>query len=223
MIRKISKDEQLLLNTLSINLPQENVFVSTQVTAAVGIAKKYLESVSRKYDTEDNMYLHALRVAVDVSEIAKKNSENGFFRYDLVIIALLHDVIEDADCPELQQELGVFRTLGKNTILDGINALSNDENKLAELGKAKYMSMKFTELSKNLDLFTVKLMDRIDNLACLALLDNGDKEQSLFISNYLLQTLVIYNNLCMQDFYVDNSIYKHYNEMVTMILSDFKY
>jgi (p)ppGpp synthase/HD superfamily hydrolase len=220
MIRSISKDEKLLRNTILSNLPTGNAFVGGQVELAIDIAKKYLTDVKRKYDTGDNMYLHALRVAVDVSDYAGKFGDN--YRYDLVIIALLHDVIEDVDSPELRQALTEFRT-GKNTVLEGILALTNDEEKLAELGKSKYMSVKFNDLSKNSDLFAIKLMDRIDNVASLKLLNTSEKEQELFVRSYLLETLVIYNNLCMNDFAVTNEAYKYYNELVTMIISDYKF
>ena len=164
MPNSISKDEQVLVNTIRINLPVGIPFVEQQVQTAINISKKYLEGVKRKYDTSDNMYLHSLRVAVGASEYANSISKNGFHRYDLVIIALLHDVIEDADSPELRQELNVFKTLGNNKILEGIEALTNNEKEIHKLGKSKYMNVKFNQLAQgNKDFMAVKLIDRLDN------------------------------------------------------------
>ena len=111
MIRTISKDEQALINTIEGNLPLGSPFITAQVTMALGLAKKYLSNQKRKYDIGDNIYLHSLRVAVDASKYALTISENNFYRYDLVVIALLHDIIEDADCAELRQDLNEFRTI----------------------------------------------------------------------------------------------------------------
>lgn len=224
MLRSISKDEQALINTINSNLPAANSYVVNLVTEARKIAKKYLSDKNRKYDTGDNIYLHSLRVAADASRYAVEVSEYPNYKFYLVIIALLHDVIEDADCPELRKELNLFRNDKGNPVLDGILALTNDEEKISEIGRSKYMSTKFNNLSTgDKDIMAIKLMDRIDNLACIQLLDNEDKEQALFIRSYLLESLVIYNNLCMNDYAVPNELFPYYNELVTMLLSDFAF
>lgn len=224
MIRKISKDEQLLINTISANLPPANEYIAKQITLARDIAKKYLEDKTRIYDKEDNIYLHSLRVAAEVAEFAKNTSDSPLsFKYDLVIIALLHDVIEDADSPELREELNAFRTLGGNRIVDGIISLSNDEEKIKEVGRSKYISMKFGELKKDNDLFTVKLIDRLDNLVCLSLLKMSDREQELFVNNYLLESLIVYNNLCMSNFYPNNNSVRYYQEFSNLLISEYKF
>lgn len=219
MIKKISKDEQALITTIYTNLPTDNFMVCEQVKTALGIAKKYLSGVARKYDVEDNMYIHALRVALDASVYAREISQPGFYRYDLVIIALLHDVIEDVDSSELRKELEAFRMPnGDNKILAGILALTNDDGKIAEIGKAKYMVSKFSQLSKGAkEIFAIKLMDRIDNLTCLSLLDRSDNEQDLFSSYYLVSTQIILNELSMADYVVPNDTYTYYNELVKII------
>jgi len=222
MLRSISRDEQALINTINSNLPAANSYVVNLVTEARKIAKKYLSNKSRKYDAVDNIYLHSLRVAVDASKYAVDVSEYPNYKFYLVIIALLHDVIEDADCPELRKELNLFRNDKGNPVLDGILALTNDEEKISKIGRSKYMSTKFNDLTKgDKDIMAIKLMDRIDNLACIQLLDNEDREQALFIRSYLLESLVIYNNLCINDYAVPNELYSYYNELVTMLLSDF--
>jgi len=222
MIRKISKDEQALINTIKSNLPMAAPYINAQVDTAIDIAKKYLSDKNRKYDTGDNIYLHSLRIAVDASKYANVVSEMPMHRYDLIVIALLHDVIEDADCEELRQDLRVFK--GNDTIMNGILALTNDDQKISEIGRSKYMSTKFSALSKgNKDIFAIKLMDRIDNLACIKLLNMEEKEQALFASKYLLESLVIYNNLCMNDYIVPNELFTYYNELVTMLISEYIY
>ena len=219
MARKISKDEQALITTLYTNLPTDNFMVCEQVKIALGIAKKYLSGVARKYDVEDNMYTHALRVALDASIYAKSISESGFYRYDLVIIALLHDVIEDVDSSELRKDLEAFRMPNnQNKILEGIFALTNNDGKIAEIGKAKYMVSKFNELSKGpKEIFAIKLMDRIDNLTCLSLLDRTDNEQDLFSSYYLASTQLIFDELSIADYVVPNSTYIYYNELISIL------
>lgn len=217
MTKKSIKDEKILINTIFSNLPMGVPGMELRITDTINLAKKYLTDKARKYEVDDNIYLHSLRIAVRASEYAKKISQNGFYRYDLVIIALLHDIIEDADCDDLRAHLEIYRDYGANTVLNGIEALTNDDEKIKEIGRSKYMSMKFSELSKNTDAFVIKLLDRIDNLSGLPALNLEDSEQRLFRRAYLLESLVIYNNLCMNGYAVPNIIFDIYSEFVTIL------
>lgn len=217
MTKKTLKDEKLLINTIFSNLPMGVPGMELRVTDTINLAKKYLSDKSRIYETDDNIYLHSLRVAVKVSEYAKKISQNGFFRYDLIMIALLHDIIEDADCPDLRAHLEIYRDYGSNSILKGINALTNDNNKIQEIGRSKYMGMKFIELSKNTDLFLIKLLDRLDNLSGLSSLDKSNEEQRLFSANYLLESLMCLQSLYLDNYVVPNVIYDVYDEFVSLL------
>jgi len=229
MIDPIIQDEQVLINSIMCKLPPVP-FVTDQIDCAIKIAKKYLSGVVRNYDKSDNIYLHSLRVANTITGYAVATSQNGFFKYELVIIALLHDILEDVpNSNELQKDLQKFTTV-QNTIIDGIKALTNDEEKIELFGRSKYMRMKFVEIfNKDKELFAVKLADRIDNLSCLSTIpDTHDYKKDvvkgkLFINNYLLETVIIDNNLRLAKIYVPDN-YRHlYDKLLILLNSEFKF
>ena len=209
------RDEKILINTIFSNLPMGVPGMELKITETIKLAKKYLEDKERNYQIGDNIYLHSLRVATKASEHAKKISMNGFFRYDLIIISLLHDILEYADCPDLRANLEIYRDYGTNAILHGIEALTNNDKKVEEIGRTKYMSMKFFELSKNTDLFLIKLLDRLDNLAGLEILDMSSTEQELFRKAYLLESLVCLQNLYLDKYVVPNVIFSVFNDFTS--------
>ncbi len=225
---EIIKDEQVLINSIMANLPAIPLVVET-VQKAINIAKKHLGSVKRKYDTQDSIYLHSLRVALEVSQYAKDNSTNMFFMYQPIVIALLHDIIEDADSKQLRKELDVFKS-ANNAVLESIKALSNNEKEIAKLGRSKYMVLKFFELAKmEKELLLIKLIDRLDNLKSLPLINDTEEYKAdpekgeLFKERYLLETLNIYLNFNLGKVVIDNDIYKYYNQLVTLVVSDTKF
>lgn len=223
MLQEI-RDPQVLINSIMEELPQVPLIVNS-VYKGIAIAEKYLTKVTRLYDTEDNMYLHALRVALRTAQYAKQTSNQMYFKYELIIIALLHDLLEDADSPEVQQDLQIFKSTNNN-IMNGIISLTNDNVEIAGMGTGKYMGIKFTKLLKqDEDLFLVKLFDRLDNLISLPAIKktelyNEDAEKGeLFIRNYYLETQNIVLNLALAKMIIPDNIYMIYNELLLLLNS----
>jgi (p)ppGpp synthase/HD superfamily hydrolase len=222
MKKQNSIDEQALINSIKENLPTSSTLVYEYVDRAIQISKKYLEKVLRKYDKEDNIYLHSLRVALEVAKHCKNTSNELFYNYDPILVALLHDVIEDTPenkQDELLNDLEVFRTLGVNKVLAGIKALTNSNENLEKYGKAKYLGLKITKelFDVNIEWFLIKLIDRLDNLSSLDKVTN-----EMFKRNYLLETRVILNELQLANKIIPNNIFSYYNEILK-ILNSSKY
>lgn len=224
---KIIKDEQLLVNSLMATLPAIPI-VHRYVEDAIKISKKYLECVKRDFDVEDNIYLHSLRVALKVADYSKKSNPQ-FFNYTPIVIALLHDVIEDADSAELRQDLKLFETV-ENTIIKGIEALTNDKAEIEKIGRTKYIPTKFLTLArKDKELLLIKLADRVDNILCLDLIEGTPKynEQTaygdLFKTNYLQESLIVFLNFVNANIVIPNDLSVVYNEFLKLIATDKKF
>ena len=228
---KIITDEKMLENSINFLLPANHGIVTDYIARAMDISKRYLSGIKRRFQTEDSMYTHALRVALTVAERSSKISETHFFLYQPIIVALLHDVIEDADCEELRKELEFFRTKD-NYVLNGILALTNSSEGIKQYGRSKYMNMKFSELAKgDRDIFYVKLADRVDNLTCLSTIQdteeyqNKKREAELFRRNMLLESLSIYQNFIQVGFAasIHNSMYTLFNEFAAIVTTREKF
>jgi (p)ppGpp synthase/HD superfamily hydrolase len=196
MTQTVLLDEDQLRNSINFLLPAVPIVVD-HVERAMEISKKYLSNVKRTYNVEDNMYLHSLRVALKVAERCSVVSEKGFFKWQPIVVALLHDVLEDADCSELRQDLLVFRSTD-SYVMNGIHSLTNSEDGIKEFGRSKYMNLKFSELiNGDRDIFYIKLADRVDNLKCMKLIENTDLYKNnpelgkMFKTNYFLESMVV--------------------------------
>ncbi len=139
----------------------------------IEFAKKKHAGQTRKFTNEPYIE-HPLRVA----EILKNyNVEN-----DLLIVACLHDTIEDTDATydEIKEQFG-------KKIADFVKELTKDQNEIDKIGKTEHLIKKINLMSKNA--LTVKLADRLDNV-------NGlPKTDQEFIKKYATQTKKIINNL----------------------------
>lgn len=220
----IELDSQKLKNSIAFLLPAAPV-VGLAVNKAFAISEKYLSKVNRKYHVEDNMFLHALRVAL---EVTKRNKElcksDDWFNYIPTIVALLHDVIEDADSPQLRKELDEAFGTVDNKILEGILALTNSEEEIKAMGRSKYMMKKFNELEKTSnDYFMVKVADRKDNIACLNEIQNtqeyieNPKKGEAFRRNYLLETFLILVNRNNNKNVIHSTVYPIYNDLSILV------
>jgi (p)ppGpp synthase/HD superfamily hydrolase len=101
---------------------------------------------------------------------------------DLVITALLHDVIEDSKFTRHNIE----RLFGKR-VASLVNELTSDPLQLEKMGKTAYLSHKLNSISD--DALLIKLLDRKDNIGDLAL---GDTE---FVKRYTKSTLKFLDSL----------------------------
>lgn len=101
---------------------------------------------------------------------------------DLVIAALLHDVVEDSKFTRHNIE----RLFGKR-VATLVAELTSDPLQLEKMGKTAYLSYKLNSISD--DALLVKLLDRKDNLGDLEL---GGAE---FVKRYTESTKKILNSL----------------------------
>jgi (p)ppGpp synthase/HD superfamily hydrolase len=119
---------------------------------------------------------------------------------ELQITALLHDVIEDTDCDrfEIEREFG-------SMISSMVMELTNDTERIKEIGKPEYIKQKMVSMSKYA--FILKLVDRLSNV-----MDEPSKtaiENTISLMDYLMKNrknlterqIVIMKeitNVCMQ-------------------------
>jgi len=103
---------------------------------------------------------------------------------DMIIAALLHDVLEDTDAdPEyIKAEWG-------NEVLGLVQELTSDKVLQKKMGKKKYLSKELNGMTN--DAFTVKLADRLSNILYME-----DKRTPMsFIRGYTKETLYILNHI----------------------------
>lgn len=147
------------------------------------LAVARLQPLNRMYMPDDNGYLHAVRVSQTVGDLI------GDYKR-LKDVALLHDIVEDTDI-----ELAELRDNDCNDeMLSLIGELTNDNNKIKELGRCQYMADKFIHMTHYALL--VKFADRLDNLqTALKSRDKmtGKEKSALerFITKYFCETFVI--------------------------------
>jgi (p)ppGpp synthase/HD superfamily hydrolase len=106
---------------------------------------------------------------------------------DLIVVALLHDTIEDCGvCYDfLVQEYGT-------KIATMVNALSSDKEEQTKMGKKNYLLKKMMGMTN--DELTVKLADRYHNVLFLEE-DCSSKEQMSFIVWYYKETRFLIDNI----------------------------
>lgn len=76
---------------------------------------------------------------------------------ELQVAALLHDVLEDTECTyiEIEREFGPL-------VASVVMELTNDDEKIKEIGKNEYLKGKMILMSKYA--FVIKLIDRFSNI-----------------------------------------------------------
>lgn len=146
-----------------------------KVIQAYNFSKQKHNGQKRKFSNLD-YFIHPKWVACKVEELTKDE--------DLVIVAFLHDTIEDTDTSieEIDKIFG-----GK--IADLVLELTNDNILKKQMGKKPYLSYSINKMSS--DAFTVKLVDRLHNVLFL----EGDDATKDFIKWYWIETRYILEHL----------------------------
>lgn len=128
---------------------------------------------------------HPIRVADSVKEFTND--------HNVITVALLHDTIEDTNTTkeEIEQKFGT-------DVANMVYALTNDKEKLKQLGKGAYLLDKMNSLSS--DELLVKLSDRLDNVSDLS---HDNEKWSI---EYSLQTNMIITSLNNPNFQECHSI-----------------
>ena len=93
-----------------------------------------------------------------VMELVRKYKGHSKHATELIIAALLHDVVEDTDCTyvEIEREFGPL-------VASLVMELTSDDVAIKEMGKNEYMKQKMTAMSQYA--FTLKLLDRLSNVS----------------------------------------------------------
>ena len=149
--------------------------IKKRVIKAYNFSKQKHDGQKRKFSNLD-YFVHPKWVARKVEELTKDE--------DLVIVALLHDVIEDTDTSYEE----INKVFGKK-IADLVYELTNDNILKVQMGKKAYMSYSINKMSS--DAFTVKLVDRLHNVLFL----EGDEADKNFIRWYWKETKYILEHL----------------------------
>lgn len=97
-------------------------------------------------------YVHPIRVAALVMKYKESHRID-----DLVLAALLHDVLEDTDTTmkEIETRYGAV-------VAGLVHELTSDKKSQKEMGKAKYLTFKMRHMTSWA--LTLKLCDRLDNV-----------------------------------------------------------
>ncbi len=217
--KEIIKDKEYLKNEIMRQLPN-NEKIKQEVSYTISLVEKHLYSVSRDYDKEDNIGIHSLRLAIEVIKYIKRMYTEDHFKYELVIIALLHDIIEDVPLKLLKDDLSPF----KYNIFKGIHLLTNIPEKENAMGRSMYMKEKFkTLLDTDIELFLIKILDRVDNISCYPFIRTTEeyaknpKLGELRITSYLLETTLIYNNLLLTKSNIPSIIDVELDQLISLI------
>ncbi|AFC72472.1 guanosine polyphosphate pyrophosphohydrolase/synthetase [Rickettsia rhipicephali str. 3-7-female6-CWPP] len=138
--------KRLLQKLLLLDKYTTNKIDFNQVTKAIYYAKKYHNGQKRR--TGELFYTHSLEVAYMVSDY--------IFKTDIIVTAILHDVIEDTECTQ---------EMIAEAFSDKIASYVEDLTRIKKDHKISAVEMvKILYMQKKDDLLLIKLFDRLHNI-----------------------------------------------------------
>ncbi|AFC74894.1 HD domain protein [Rickettsia parkeri str. Tate's Hell] len=138
--------KRLLQKLLLLDKYTTNKIDFNQVTKAIYYAKKYHNGQKRR--TGELFYTHSLEVAYMVSDY--------IFKTDIIVTAILHDVIEDTECTQ---------EMIAEAFSDKIASYVEDLTRIKKDHKISAVEMvKILYIQKKDDLLLIKLFDRLHNI-----------------------------------------------------------
>lgn len=152
--------------------------IKERINSAYNMAKEAHHGQKRKY-SDLNYFTHCKAVARRIEDLCGTE--------DMIIIALLHDTIEDTviEYDELEREFG-------SIVADTVLELTSNKEQVEKIGKAHCLGTKMNFMSENA--FTIKLADREHNLMFLSKdSDLSSKQAMNFINRYYKETQTIIN------------------------------
>lgn len=149
---------------------------------AIAYATDKHKGVKRKGDDKPYI-LHPMSVMTTL--LAVKKSKNALL---LATVAILHDVVED--CNVSLQEIAV---LFGHTVAAMVNELTNDSEKIKELGKTEYLKQKMIAMSSYA--LCVKLVDRLDNIKDMKSMSFSFQQKQIVATKEILSALEIHRKL----------------------------
>lgn len=150
----------------------------TNIKEALDFATERHKGQYRKGKNHDEYITHPVAVADYVRQYFGNDEHSRL----LVIVALLHDTIEDKKATSEE----VSNLFGKR-VTSLVEELTSDKKKQMKMGKPQYLTQKMNQMSD--DAFNVKLCDRLHNiLSCY------EADESFKI-RYIAETIFIFNHL----------------------------
>jgi len=155
--------------------------IKDRIFTAYNMAKKAHDGQMRKYSDQE-YFCHPKYVARMIEDITKDE--------DLIIVALLHDTIEDTSV-EYEDIADAFGQKVSDLVLE----LTSEQDK-GKMTKAEYLIDKMNKMSK--EALIVKLADRFHNVKYLDK-DCKTRQHLSFVKRYYLETVEILSNLNYQN------------------------
>jgi (p)ppGpp synthase/HD superfamily hydrolase len=209
----LTKDATVLENSILGKMPPTPLIVD-MTQEAIRVAKKHLSEVKRPH-SEDTVYLHSLRVANRVADYVTKTTQKIFFDYELVIVAILHDIMEHSTYSkeELDKDLKTFVKAPDNSTINLIERVSKDSVKEGELGSTKYAFYHLAQCFKEGDKpFVIKLVEKLDNIHSLIVDESEETEvKTLSKEKYFLSCLYSCKELSKRDMASAGEVYELFN------------
>jgi len=146
--------------------------IKERVVKAYEFSKEKHGSQVRKFSGLP-YFSHPKEVARIVEDLTKDE--------DLIIVALLHDTIEDTNTTYDE----IKKLFGKKIADFVVELTSDDKRSIRKFGKGLYLGMKMSEMTQ--EALVVKLADRFHNVKYL----EGDDVPFKFIKKYYHETWVI--------------------------------
>ena len=190
------------LNELKPNHFEPSKKYKTNYEKALEYATKKHEGQKRDGIVPEPYINHPIRVANLVEKYMKKNEKME----DYKTAAILHDTLEDTDAT-YEEEVELVGEDIANIVLN----LTNDRNKIEEVGKAVYLADKMVNMDDNT--LVVKLCDRYDNVCGLTYVDDDFNEKYIDDTIYMMNYLLIYRHLNKTHLKIVNKIMKKVEEV----------
>lgn len=145
-----------------------------RVIDAYNFAQTSHNGQKRKY-TNYAYFTHPKGVARLIDDLTRDE--------DMIIAALLHDVVEDC-----RVTVDTIRSMFGNTVAFYVDNLTSDKAIIQVLGKEKYLQQKMTDMS--LETLVIKLADRLDNVRYMDK-DCKTLQHKQFVQKYYNETKAI--------------------------------
>lgn len=194
---------------LESQLNEINPYHKELSTKYVSIYEKALKYASvmhkgqeRNGEKKEPYINHPIRVSELVSKYLKDEDYINKYR----AAAILHDTLEDTDAT-YEEEVYMFGSDIANIVLN----LTNDDEKIKEVGKDVYLAKKMNEMNDNT--LTIKLCDRYDNVSCLKYMDDDFNEKYIKDTVYIINYLLLNKQLNSVNLELVNKIMKKVKEV----------
>ena len=172
----------------------------------MSIVEKALEYATKKHEgqkriTGKDYIVHPIAVG----EYIKKYKSHDCFD-ELVAVCYLHDILEETNTTYVELA-NVFGYLIAGIVME----LTTDEDLVSELGKEKYLSYRFKNMTSWA--LSIKLCDRLHNTSDLELLNPDFRERYVNETDYILNFLEEHRELSNTQITIISEIRKNIDKV----------